>query len=245
VAGLRALKRPSPPRKRAGQSLTVAAYERLKERIVRCELRPGQIVTEAQLVQELNIGKTPVREALARLVQYGLVRNLPRHGYQITPITLQDVRDLYAARLIIEPAAIELAAGHVDRAQLHHLDALCQTEYGADEASGFMRYLEASREFHLAVIQAAGNRRLLEIMERIEDESQRMFHLALMFRDYREQVRHGHQELVEALSVGDGQRARAMAIDAILASQRAVMEALISSPAVLATQVAPPDTSVA
>jgi DNA-binding GntR family transcriptional regulator len=72
-------------------SLADEAYAILKLLIIRCELEPGRRITEAQLVATTGIGKTPVREALARLVHENLVRNIPRHGYEVTPITLRDV----------------------------------------------------------------------------------------------------------------------------------------------------------
>src|SRR6266536_4604144 len=66
-------------------SLADEAYVQLKRKIIRCELPPDLLVTESQLVRESGLGKTPVREALGRLVQEGLVRNIPRHGYEVAP----------------------------------------------------------------------------------------------------------------------------------------------------------------
>src|SRR5919197_450469 len=91
----------------AAESLADQAYARIRRRIVGCELAPGDQVTESQLVETHGIGKTPVREALQRLAQEGLVQPIRRHGYRVAPITLRDVRDLFGLRLIIQPAAAE------------------------------------------------------------------------------------------------------------------------------------------
>ena len=109
-------------RKTLASSQGEIAYTELRRRIIRCELEPGERITEAQLASVTGIGKTPVREALTRLVQDGLVRSIPGHGYEVTPITLGDVQDLYNFRLIIEPAAAQLAAGHVNATDLRRLD---------------------------------------------------------------------------------------------------------------------------
>jgi DNA-binding GntR family transcriptional regulator len=106
-----------------GGSLADEAYARIRRRIVGCDLAPGEQVTEGQLVETHGIGKTPVREALQRLAQEGLVQPIRRHGYRVAPITLRDVRDLFGLRLIIEPAAAELAVGRIDVAQLRDIQA--------------------------------------------------------------------------------------------------------------------------
>ena len=75
-------------------SLADEAYAALRDRIVDCRLAPGLRVTEKQLAAELGVGHTPVRQALARLDNDGLVKTLPRRGYQITPLTIESVNEL-------------------------------------------------------------------------------------------------------------------------------------------------------
>ncbi len=236
----------SPHRKRPLRTATDAgsladeAYGQLKRKIIRCELPPALLVTESQLVRESGLGKTPVREALGRLVQEGLVRNIPRHGYEVAPITLGDVQELFGLRLIVEPAAVQLAAGHVDAAELRHLDALCAEGADADDSPDALdRHLQANREFHVTVARATGNRRLAEAIEKLLDESERMLHLSLQFRNRRAEIMHEHKQLVDALVAGDAEASRRIAIDQILAAQRNVVDALLSSPSILSAHVTP------
>jgi DNA-binding GntR family transcriptional regulator len=210
----------------------------LKQRIIRCELEPGARVTESQLVKETGIGKTPVREALARLAQEDLVRSIPRHGYEVTPPTLRQVQELFGLRLIVEPAAVQLAAGKVDAADLRRLDELCHVGYAIDDPAGAASFLRANHEFHATVAAASGNRRLTQVVERLLDESDRVYHLGLRLRSRQEEMRHRHDELVDALVAGDGEAARRLAVEQILAAQRMVLDALLSSPSVLAAEVA-------
>jgi DNA-binding GntR family transcriptional regulator len=226
---------------RSKGSLTDRAYAYIKRKIIRCEMPPGMSVTESQLVEEIDIGKTPVREALARLVQEGFVLNIPRRGYEVTPITLRDVQELFGLRLILEPAAVQLAAGHVDVELLRYLDDLCRPErYSVQDPESADRHLSANREFHVTIAKASGNRRLAEGIEKLLDEGQRLLHLSLMFRNRSEEIMHEHRELVDALAAGDVDGARRITVEQILAAQRNVVDALLSSPSLLSAHVAPP-----
>jgi DNA-binding GntR family transcriptional regulator len=221
----------------ADRSLADAAYGKLKRQIIRCELQPGTLVTEAMLVRRLRLGKTPVREALARLVHERLVRSIPRHGYEIAPITLSDAQALFGLRLVLEPAAAQLAAGHVDAARLRRLDVLCKAGYDVDDESSIEDFLRANYELHATIATATGNPRLAQDIERILDESERLFRLGLMLRNRTSEMAHEHRELVTALAAGDGDTARSVAGRQIVESQRMVMDALIASPTVLSAPV--------
>lgn len=79
----------SLPGRASASSQGEVAYAARRRRIIQCELEPGKRITEAQLAAETGIGKTPVREALTRLVQEGQVRSMPGHGYEITILPLR------------------------------------------------------------------------------------------------------------------------------------------------------------
>lgn len=232
--------RSSDSRQRRLGSLTDEAYAVLKQRIIRCELEPGRRITEAQLVQAIGIGKTPVREALARLVQEELVRNIPRHGYEVSPITLRDVQDHFGMRLIVEPAVVQMAIGRVEAAQLQRLGKLCRVGYTVGDPDSVATFLRANREFHTIIAQASGNRRLTELIGKLLDESERMQHLGMMFRDRSTQSAQEHRAIVDALVAGEAETARRIAAEQILATQRQIMDTLLSSPSVLATRVTVP-----
>ena len=101
-----------------------AAYERLRDAIVRLELAPGAAVSEAQLVGGFGFSKAAVRAGLARLRADGLVVAEPRRGHVIAPVTMRDVLEIYDLRLALEPAAAEAAAGNVEARELKRLRAL-------------------------------------------------------------------------------------------------------------------------
>jgi DNA-binding GntR family transcriptional regulator len=228
----------------AGASLAGEAFARLKRGITRCEIPPGARLTEAGLMRRLGLGKTPIREALVRLVHEGLVRAIPRHGYEVAPITLADVEDLFRLRRVLEPAATELAAGRIDPATERRLTALSRVESCVPgDLRSVAAYRRATHEFHVLVARAAGSRRLAEAVERLEDESDRLFILGLMQPERRRAVRLGHQGLLAALLAGDGAAARRQALEGIVHAERVIRDALGAQPGVRAATVLRPAAS--
>src|SRR5436190_1701331 len=96
-------------------------YAEIKEDILTGVLAPGQLLQEGQLAQRFKTSKTPVREALARLVQEDLLEAFPRVGYVVTDCTVEDAQAVLDFRAILEGAAIELAARYITEAELAQL----------------------------------------------------------------------------------------------------------------------------
>src|SRR6266513_2300118 len=110
----------------AARSLTARVYNDLKRDILHCTLRPGQDVYEGQLAERYGVSKTPIREALNTLRQEGYVQVMPRRGYRISPVSVQDVQHIFHVRLLLEPSAAELAAQRISGEQLVELRRLAQ-----------------------------------------------------------------------------------------------------------------------
>jgi DNA-binding GntR family transcriptional regulator len=215
------------------RSLADAAYALIRRRIVECQLAPGQQVTEGQFVEEHGIGKTPVREAMQRLAQEGLLQPIHRHGYRVAPITLRDVRDLFGLRLILEPAAAELAIGRIDLDRLREIQARYDACFLDDPAAAY----PLNTAFHLASAQASGNARLAKTMAQLLSDSERLYIFGFRFRSPRFQFHHMHEELIDAFASGDARQARECAVVQVLDAERMVIEALLDSPTLLDTDV--------
>src|SRR5690242_1927088 len=114
--------------------LTERAYEQLRRDIISCSIAPGTEISEAQLCSQYELGKAAVRVALTRLSHDGLVRAIPRRGYMVVPVTLQDIQDVFELRLLLEPAAARLAAGKVSARQLKIYDDVCCAGYEPGDA---------------------------------------------------------------------------------------------------------------
>jgi DNA-binding GntR family transcriptional regulator len=169
---------------RSGGSLAEAAYQDIRRRVLRCELAPGERVTEAGLVVLTGHSRTPVREALGRLAREGLVRPIPRQGYRVTPVTLGDVEDLFDMWSILGPAVAERAAGRLTAAGRGRMRSAVETDgYDADDAASVDAWLAAMHDAQVAMAEATGNVRLVEAVDRLDADFQRVFRVAFLAHD--------------------------------------------------------------
>ena len=216
------------------------AHAQLRRAIVRCELLPGQRISEQAVAARYGFGRAATRAALARLDQEGLVVRVPRQGTVVAPVTMRDVHELFQTRRLIEPAAMAEAAGARDVARLVPLEAACrQAHFAPGDRDGAEAFLAANTRFHVAVVELTGNRRLAKLVEGLLVDLERMFQLGLQLRDRNDEMYHEHHELLEALLAGDAQRTHAAATAQIDAAQQMVTDALLASPELLGTNVAP------
>jgi GntR family transcriptional regulator, rspAB operon transcriptional repressor len=211
-------------------SQTDGAYEHLKRLILTGGLAPGEEVREVTLTESTGFGRSPVREALRRLVQEGFVEVRPRQGYRVSVVTLASVRDLFEMRLLLEPAAAELAATRATQEELAALHDLAHESYVAGDPDSYERFLARNREFHVRVAKAAGNERLANTLRVLLEEMQRLFFISLPSRDgdTASELVHEHHELHDALLARDAARARQVVIDQIEASRSRVMAGLLA-----------------
>ena len=148
-------------------SLTNQAYSKIKEMIVTSQLEPGEILNEADFQRTLGLGRTPIHEALLRLSFEKLVAIIPRKGIEICRISYHVVNDIFNARLIIEPAALQQTYGILDRKWLEEMrlefskineeKLLCTRE-------GIIQYHKYDTAFHAMLVSALGNRYLTDLV---------------------------------------------------------------------------------
>lgn len=227
-------------KRRPKRRLSDLAYSRIRGDIIRCLLGPGVEVTEAQLASRYRLGKSPVRSALARLCQEGLLQPLPRRGYLVAPVTLQDVHDIFQLRLVLEPAVARLAVGRTDNERLRELDAICKAGYVPGDKESEAAFLKANKEFHVTIARASGNRRLCKTISDLLDEMERLLHLGLSLRNRTDEMQHEHRALLEALSQGDEEAAERVTQEQIETARKMVIDALLSSPAIMEVTIKAP-----
>ncbi|MHB8452100.1 MAG: GntR family transcriptional regulator [Mycobacteriales bacterium] len=210
------------------------AYVEIKRRVLDLRMPPGSEFTEGELAADLGASKTPIREALARLRQEGLVDAVARSGYRVTPVTVKDARDLMGLRTLLEGEAAALAAAHgADVAELRDLERLCQASYDPADRASIVTFLAANFQLHLAIGRMSGNARLTESLQETLEQLERVMHLGLAVSSRAGEVVHEHQELVAAILEGDAEAAREAAIAQARAAQRMTLEALLSSDVVM------------
>jgi DNA-binding GntR family transcriptional regulator len=189
---------------RAG-SLADQAYLAIRALIVSLELPPTSLISERDLIEQLGIGRTPVREALRRLAQERLVEVYPRRGMFVTGVDVGELARLSEVRAVLEPEAARLAAERATDADRAELDALL---HEIDHASHDERALMALDErIHRSVYRAAHNDLLEATLEQYYVLALRIWYLALDRAQELEEAVREHRALLEAIRDGDGERA--------------------------------------
>lgn len=213
-------------------SLATAAYTTIKRAIIRCELTPGQHVSESRLADSYLLGRAAVRTALNRLRQETLVYPVARSGHVIAPITIRRAREVFDVRLQLEPLAVQRAAEAMpDPTLLRQLDERCRlARYEPGDRAAVDRFLQANTALHVGVVSYAENQRMTELIAGLLDESERFFHLGLHLQDRNDEMYHEHHDLIDCIIANDPARARSVAEDQIHTSQTMVMNALLTNP---------------
>jgi len=220
--------------KEAAPPLALAdqVYEIVKADIVLGRLAPGVEVTEVRLGERYGFGRAPVRAALSKLVQEGLVNVVPRRGYVISPITIKSVQEIFQMRLVCEPKAVNAAVGRVN---VQKLRAFNSYPHAGDSARQNLKFLKNNRDFHSEIIAACGNQRLIRVLGSLYDEMDRLLHVGLFMEQDRGvmQVNHtnqGHQhdEIIAAIEAGDAQAAEEATVKHIESSRDLALHAILN-----------------
>lgn len=185
-------------------------YQVLWERILDRRVRPGEKLSDLRLSDELGVSRTPVREALQRLAQEGVVRAEPNRGFYVASFSPRDVEEIYDLRATLEAMALELAAPRLDRStleaaladldryELRYTGARTEEERQVVAAA----FLDTDRAFHRMIAEHAGNSRLTSAVEGLWAQIA-VFQRAGARKGWTEvSIRH-HRAIIAALRAGD------------------------------------------
>jgi DNA-binding GntR family transcriptional regulator len=185
------------------RSLPDQVVEVLRERIVAGHLAADTAIRQDTIARELGVSKIPVREALSRLAQDGLVVSLPRRGWYVRPLTLAEAEDLYALRQSLEPASASRAAIAADELQQRALrDAYARllSDGQLDPATAARR----NRDFHLALIAPDPRPLTRQLVERLTLLAERYVVQHLRPNGRSSRAAGEHSELAQAWLDRDG-----------------------------------------
>ena len=203
------------------QALQERVYKVLKQRMVDCDMLPGEVASAENLTAEFKTSRTPVREALLRLQREHLVVIYPRQGTFVAQISLKDIHEIYQIRLLIEPRVARMACRNIEAAELRRFG---QVFSGLDTASvSFKEWFKHDREFHDFIMHACGNWQLSQLYAVIMDQNQRMRVLAGRAPARMEATTREHLEILAALLERDEERIERAMTAHIVASREAVL----------------------
>lgn len=207
-----------------------SAYDEIRRGIVEGRYRPGERLVEQRIAEELDLSRTPVREAFRRLQSEGLVEVQPNRGVSVRGLTVDEIGDLYELRARLEAMAAERAATRATSDELAAITA-AETEFAAavsdaraGEVAAVRRVFAANARFHHAVLVAAHHDRLAQVLARTVDDT-------LVFQAFRHYQPAAmarsvlfHQMIAEAIRLREADRAARLVQEHVLQGRDQLLE---------------------
>jgi DNA-binding GntR family transcriptional regulator len=206
----------------AGQLLADRAYVELRDQIVSLAIAPGAPINEESLGRELEMGRTPVREAIKRLALENLVCVYPRRGTFATEINITDLAHISDVRVQLEGHAAYRAAQRLTTGQRDELDGLLGELAQPDSGNGAEILMRLDARIHRFVYRCAGNSYLQDTLERYLNLSLRIWYLVLGRLPHLFERVHEHGDLLHAIRDGHAERARAIAAEHVATFEREI-----------------------
>jgi DNA-binding GntR family transcriptional regulator len=184
-------------------SLREAAYEAIKHRIITCAFKPGDYINEAYVSGAIGIGRTPVHQAIDRLMQEGLLEVIPRKGIIVKPVSLDEILQITEVRRVNEPYCVRLAAERADDRDLSTLEDILHRADAWTAVRNIEQMMMLDREFHIALARAARNAVLAAVLQNLHERSLRFWFISLTAHEHHTAVQREHRAIVEAIQQRD------------------------------------------
>ncbi len=218
----------SDKQKKARGFGAITIYETLRDEVLSLKLAPGQLVDEASLAARFNVSRSPVREALVRLVSESLLKTLPNKGTIVAPLRIDEFPNYVDALDMVQRAVTRLAAEYRSEESLESIREEQVRFEDCVENDNVLGMILSNRDFHIAIAKAANNIYLETAYTKLLDDGRRF--LRLYFRSYgdvlpRELVG-GHDRIIEAISAQDVALAERLAHEHTLEMQHRFLKYL-------------------
>ena len=188
------------------ERLSNQIYMILKEMIADYRFSPGMRINVEQIAKEVGASRTPVWEAVHRLIQEGLLENIPNRGVFMSTLTPKQAIEFYTVREILEGLAARLAIQHVNDKTIKNMQKCLDEQYKAVQREDLVTYSRLDYDFHAIVYEASGNRTLQEMLETIKNK---MRPIAMHVTPILSSLYHDHVEILDAFKKKDPDKAEA------------------------------------
>jgi GntR family transcriptional regulator, rspAB operon transcriptional repressor len=193
----------------APESRRSSAYEAIKLRIITGAFKPGDYINELQLSSLLKIGRTPVHQALDRLMLESMVEVIPRKGVIVKPISLNELLQIIEVRLINECYCARLAAEHANDADLFKMEEVLRQASQWASMRDIVNMILVDREFHLLLARAAKKDVVAGLLRNLHERSLRFWFISLNEPSQCEIAHEQHVAILRAIRRRDPERAEA------------------------------------
>ena len=189
------------------RTLWQRVHDHLRDEIISSRLSPGAELQEVALSQELGVSRGPIREALGRLAEEGLVTVRPRRGAVVRALSANEFLEAYQVREALEVMAVRLAVPRLSADDTAGLQGRIDEMTAHAEADDVEGFFEANTAFHQAFFEAAGNRMLAEMYQKLRGQIDRHRPRSLELRGNLQRSITEHKAILRAAKAGDVDRA--------------------------------------
>ena len=203
-------KNQSTTRTQPAESVTTyqeQAYDLVKARIMNLDLKPGQYVTDNQIADELNISRTPVRDALRLLEHEGFLISEARRGWKVYSLSLEDIHQIFDIKVALEGMIAGQAAECDDEGKRAALRDAMERMKQAAAANDNEAWRQADVELHDTIFSMCSNERAARIIQNLNEQWWRVRIGFLAMQGRIERSNPEHEAIVESILAGDGQEA--------------------------------------
>jgi DNA-binding GntR family transcriptional regulator len=199
------------------------AYDFLYERIISHKLEPGTPIVEQEISSMLGISRTPVREALRLLEAEGLIRHIPARGAYVSSITTQDVEEIFSLREILEIGALRIGISRMSDAEIEEVEKVL---LALDENCKDVDFFNSDRILHELIVTYSGNRRLVNFINMINAQIERIRHISALRPQRLEKSKTEHLAIINAIKKRDIEAASKLLYDHIENVKRSSLDVL-------------------
>ncbi|MFD1327793.1 GntR family transcriptional regulator [Mycoplana ramosa] len=205
---------------RQAASAADIVYEALRKAIIEGELAEGQNLRQDQIAQMFNTSRIPVREALSRLEQEGLITTQRYKGAVVAGLSIEEIEEIFEFRAMLEAEVMRLAVPNMDRRTLDAARAYCK-EFGREPDPA--KWGETNRRFHYSLYEAARRPYYLQIVRGSLDRIDRYLRAQLSLTDGVQRAKREHEAILEACLAGDAELASRLTRDHVLDAGRSLV----------------------
>ena len=212
------------------QSLRQQVYEALKRIILQGDLASGERVVETKLAKQLEVSRTPIREAIGQLKREKLIVSKPNGGFMVATLSVKDAAQLYDCRIALEQLSVEAACQQITPRQLKQLEkyvALAEELVKSQSSKpDILKLLEVDYQFHHLIATSSGNQWLLTLLEQVFDKMALLRVQTTKHNPLVLEIRLEHREIYEAIALRDSEMARATVKLHLMSSKARVVKEL-------------------
>lgn len=201
-------------------------FNTLRQAILKGELKPGERLMEIALADKLGVSRTPIREALRKLEQEGLVVMIPRRGAQVADITEKDLNDVLEVRIALENLSVEKACKRMTEEQIKKLGLAAKEFERTTAENNLVKLAEADVAFHEIIYQAADNQTLNQVQSNLREQIYRYRVEYLKDEEMRNQLVKEHEQLYLAMKERNVEKAQEISFHHIENQRKGIIRSI-------------------